>query len=265
MHEIEQAANYRDTKNRLEFPGRMGFRALQEILELDQNADFSGVSMSIVGEASPMLDTRVELQGLRKDLVGDREEKKEKKQIEDVPVWLSPEYVGTRKKMSSGDTLIRDQFKSFIRELDFHKGIYFLTADKSHAALARAEGLQALYYKTPPWHAATGGLNKKIKLPKTSTEPEQFILSVPIGKLIYELAVQFGSIKITWGTEQIKIACDTNAETLDHWIHRELEFVDQRHLKKLLEVYSSVGRFAPSHIVNVYNQVNKLIEEPELL
>ncbi|MCL0048457.1 hypothetical protein M1N20_03305 [Dehalococcoidia bacterium] len=260
MHEIEEATNYRDNDGNLELPGRMGYRALQEILELDSNADLTGVAVAIVGEANPMLDTRVELQGLRKDLVVIE---RKRGQTGSISAWTAvPPVIG--RKMSSGDTIIRDQFRTFLRGLSFHKSAYFLTADKSHAALAKAEGLQALYYKTPPSSEALGSREKgTIELPEILSEPERLKLSVPIGKLIYELAVQFGSIRIQWGSESVETSCDTRAETLDHWIHRELRF-DNWQLEKLLQAYSSVGRFELAYVAEVYGEICKLIEEPEL-
>ena len=51
-----------------------------------------------------------------------------------------PSYLSTQTKLSTGDMIIRDQFKQFLRQIDFHKGMYFLTSDKSNAALAQTEG-----------------------------------------------------------------------------------------------------------------------------
>lgn len=260
MHEIEEAANYRDSDGNLELPGRMGYRALQEILELDNNADLTGVSVAIVGEANPMLDTRVELQGLRKDLVVIERIRRQTGGISARPDAGIP-VIG--RKTSSGDTIIRDQYRTFLRGLSFHKSAYFLTADKSHAALAKAEGLQALYYKTPPSSEALGSKEKgTIELPEVPCEPDYLKMSVPIGKLIYELAVQFGSIRIGWDSETIETSCDKRAETLDHWIHRELHFDDWQ-LAKLLQAYSSIGKFEMDYIAEVCSEICKVIEEPE--
>lgn len=236
MHEVEQATNARDQKGSLTLAGRMGFRALQEILELDQSADLMGVSLIIVGEANPVLDTRVELRGLREDMAK-----------------RSPQPAGGHlsTKLSTGDTIIRDQFKHFLRQLDFHKGAYFLTADKSNAALAKTEGLHPVYQKVPPWYAA----KDEIEPPRILCEPgpEVITLAVPLGKLVYEVAVQFGSIKIGWDTDEIEIACDDRGESLDHWIYKDLR-VGGRHLEKLMRNYDSVGKFSLVQAKNVWDE-----------
>src|SRR2546428_6542105 len=45
--------------------------------------------------------------------------------------------------------MIRDQFKAFLRGMDFRKGVFFLTMDKTNASLAAAEGLTALRIQYP--------------------------------------------------------------------------------------------------------------------
>lgn len=237
MHEIEQATNVRNPKGLLTLPGRMGFRALQEMLELDQSSDLMGVSLIIVGEANPVLDTRVELRGLREDLA--------KRAPQPVSELLST-------KLSTGDTIIRDQFKHFLRQLDFHKGAYFLTADKSNVALAKTEGLHPVYQKVPPWYAARDEIEPPRILCKP--EPEAITLVVPLGKLVYELAVQFGTIKAGWDTEEIEIACDARGESLDHWVYRDL-MIEGRHLRKLMRNYDSVGKFPLDQVKKVWDEL----------
>jgi hypothetical protein len=68
IHEIEQASNSRDEQGRLTHRGCRGFRALQEILELGQSADWMGINLMISGGANPSLDTRVGLRTLRDEL-----------------------------------------------------------------------------------------------------------------------------------------------------------------------------------------------------
>jgi hypothetical protein len=220
MHELEQSANDRDQYGSLTFEGRKGYRALQEIIELDQSKDLMGVSLLITGEANPVLDTREELRGLRKERPGSER----------------------RPKLSAGDTIIRDQFKSFLRQVDFHKGAYFITGDKTNAALAEAEGLHSLYYKLAPWY--------DLIQQKGEREASAFI-SVPLGKLIYELVVQYGQIRVSWSTNEISLECDSKGEVLDHWVNRDLRIAN-RDLRKLLDVYNISGKFSLGKVCEVW-------------
>ena len=228
MHEIEQAANSRNEKGSLGFIGRMGYRALQEIMEIDQSKDILGLSLLIAGEANPILDTRVELQGLRTDFKTAAEHK------------IQPSLY---RKLSSGDTIIRDQFKCFLRQINFHKGTFFMTSDKSNSALARAEGLHSIYYQQCPWHYfLTHG--QKVEPPILEYDSESINMNVPFGKLIYELAVEFGAIWIGWDENKIiKIQCDVGGESLDRWVNRDLR-IDKRYVKLLLENYKTTGKFS---------------------
>jgi hypothetical protein len=229
MHEVEQQANSRDERGALIYWGRRGYRALEEILELDRSRDLAGLSLLLVGEANPTLDTRIELQGIREDF---------KKTV------APPVQRGLYQKSSTGDTIIRDQFKSFLRQIGFHKGIFFLTGDKSNAALAEAEGLHSIYYAPPSWHILLEG---RISPPTLQYQPELITISVPFSKLIYELAVQFGVIQLSWEGGKIDIKCDDRGESLDPWINRDL-IIRDRDLESLLQNYNAVGKFSLSYI-----------------
>jgi len=268
MHEVEQSANTRNDKGFLTHSGRMGFRALQEILELNQAKDLSGISLFIVGEANPVLDTRVEIRGLRKDLaksfmeafrqIKQMDEKKEKEDNIDE----DDDKVQRPMILSSGDMLIRDQFKHFLREIDFHKGIYFLTSDKSNAALAQAEGLHTIYCKKP--YIKKTDVKKSIK-PQTinisnGSQGDKIILGVPLGKLIYELAVGFGTIKVVWDNEiEIEIGCDGKGESLDYWLYKKLR-INNHDLQKLLNNYNKVGKFPLDKVKKIWDDLNKEVE-----
>lgn len=241
MYEVEQAANIREKNGYLKQKGRMGFRSLQELLELDQNtSDFPGVSLTIVGEANPSLDIGTEIRELRKNIL--------------------KEKVSSFSSISSGDAIIRDQFKSFIRAIDFHKGIYFLTADKSNAALARAEGLHSVYYKNP----SPAEAKKELCFPavpcRIGGKDEKITLNVPLGKLIYELAVQFGSIKVKGAKTNgiIELRCDRKGENLDHWIYRDLEVRTNRFFLKLLKDYRSIGKFSLSRVKEMWKHFKEV-------
>jgi len=161
VHELEQLANTRNDKGSLTRQGRIGFRALQEILELNRSADLTGISLMIVGAANPVFDARVELKGLREDfsrvrhLINSTQKaamspaSDEGDENTNGTAARQHNSRGSKRSSSSCDMMIRAQYKEFLRQIDFHKGAFFLTADKSNAAMARAEGLQAIYYKQP--------------------------------------------------------------------------------------------------------------------
>lgn len=152
MKEIENAANHKK-KGRLTHIGRMGFRALQEIMVLEENKGSSGSTVMVAGKTNP--------QQLR----------------------YSKEEEG---KFENADSLIRDQFRSFVRELDFRKGVYFLTMDKTNASLGKAEGLKSVRVKHP-------------KMVKPGYEFHQLKGdTILLSRIIYELAVEFGSIELSW-------------------------------------------------------------------
>ena len=247
MHELEEASNIRNKNGTLRKPGRMGYRALQEIMELNQNKGIAGLSIVIVGQFDPVLDTRVELQGLRDDL-----EKGRIKEIKDkyngknsgniIANARSKEWeIESVKsyKSSSGDMIIRDQFKGFLKQIDFHKGIYFLTADKTNAALSRAEGLHPVYFKpvTRP-SEILDSLGQNINI------------HVALGKLIYEFAVEFGDIYFTCGNTKISIQCDVKGESLDTWLKRELKI---NNMGCLIENYK--GIYGLKEIIKVWNEL----------
>ncbi len=248
MHELEEASNIRDERGFLQVEGRAGYRALQEILELSEGTDIEGVSVVIVGESNPVLDTRVELQGLRSDFcrMGAYSEAvgkpSERQLTEEASSFL------TRKK-SSGDMIIRDQYKSFLRQIDFHKGIYFITADKSNAALSRAEGLNSILIKFPI-EILRG---HKESMPPVSDDEGRYRVNVPLGKLIYEAAVEAGTIRLVYhngkAEREIALHCDARGETLDNWVQRNLYFKKEG-LEALMEDYDTF--FSMREIGNIW-------------
>jgi hypothetical protein len=211
VHELEQGANIRNEFGLLRWAGRRSFRALQEILDLDRNADLSGISLMIVGETDPILDARTELRALRRDMIRSNRG-----------------YV----KASSGDMIIRTQYESFLRQISFHKGVFFLTADKSNSALADVEGLHSIYYRRPGIDST-----KEIREPEIRCESAKSLRKqIPVGKLIYELAVEFGTIQLQWNHDSCTVMCDPKGETLDHWQFRELKLPE---VGRLLNIYES--------------------------
>ena len=235
MHEIEQVANSRNGKGYLTEDGRRGFRALGELLELDQSNDMLGTSLLIVGEANPVLDTRVELRALRQEMAIAASRK--------------------RLKSSAGDTIIRDQFKHLLRQISFHKGAYFITADKSNSALARAEGLNSVYYeKRQSQNLFRNGQLVKARVIKFGRTP--VTLTVPIGKVIYELAVQYGRLTIRTPGLEFELGCDIKGASLDHWVDRDL-LIDRYDFEKALKYYNSKAKFSMYEVARTWAELNE--------
>ncbi|KXB01636.1 hypothetical protein AKJ45_00960 [candidate division MSBL1 archaeon SCGC-AAA261F19] len=120
MAEIENKANQKFTgppnHPRLGWPqydGRIGQRALQEILELDKkDSDRPGLSIMTVGELK------------------------------------DPETVKTSDNWWK-DSEIRSQFQKFLRNISFHKGTYFISQDRVNVMMSGAEGTEGLYLQKP--------------------------------------------------------------------------------------------------------------------
>jgi DNA-binding protein Alba len=254
VHEIEQIANSRGANGKLTKVGRLGYRALAEILELDQSKDLVGLSLLIVGEADPILDTRVELRGLREDM--------EARSV----ATAGPKVF---KKLSMGDSHIRDQFKQFLRQICFHKGAFFVTEDKSNSALAQAEGLRSIYYG-----AVRGDIiqraNMEVELTQVMTrmpldeggKPEKVMLSVPLGKVMFELAVQFDRVWLSAGEKSVLLECDSTGESLMHWVHRRVR-IDRKEMRKLREIYDKNGRVSLWMAEEVWRKLNESFMEGE--
>jgi hypothetical protein len=240
----------------------MGFRALQEILELNRAKDLTGISLIIVGESNPVLDTRVEIQSMRYDLtkhISKMLQQLQKLDVDDKVGFDEEQYfLSSQTKLSTGDMIIRDQFKEFLRQIDFHKGMYFLTSDKSNSALAQTEGLHSIYYTKPPSYLFKDSLEKPIRPQRIrfkeaeSKQQGEITLGVPIGKLIYELAVGLGTIKVRTPEEEIKVRCDGKGESLDHWLFKDL-MIRNEDMQKLLDNYKTIGKFSLEQIKDVWD------------
>jgi hypothetical protein len=121
MNEVERWATRRFSAEEFlpkagwpKYEGRIGQRALQEILELDTNIDFKGVSIMTIGE-------------------------------------IPPTYDSFKNDPARWDSEIRFQVRDFISKISFHKGAFFITQDRINAMMARAEGLQALFLQKPEY------------------------------------------------------------------------------------------------------------------
>jgi hypothetical protein len=145
--------------------------------------------------------------------------------------------------------IIRSQLKTFLRQLDFHKGAYFLTADKSNAALARAEGLCPIYVRPPSktprirWREGDGWKQR-----------EEMRMRVPIGKLVYDMAVEFRPLTIRRGDQDIKVKCDPKGEMIDHWVHKNLE-IEREGLERLQGDYQ--GKFGLRRVRRTWRRLTR--------
>jgi hypothetical protein len=95
---------------------------------------------------------------------------------------------------------------------------------------------------SPSWQIITNA-----KIPTSSGEPVTF--RVPIGKLIYELAVQWGRIFVQWDGKEVALFSDSRGERLDYWSNRCLK-IDEDSRKILLKGYE--GPFDLKEVMKVY-------------
>ena len=217
MYELESASNIRNEKGKLSYPGRQAYRALQEIMELSQNIDIPGVSLLITGETNPILDVNQALKKINKNLVQGQKN----------------DNVGTGHyayfKSSGEDMIIRQQYKQFLKDINFHKNTFFLTSDKSNAALSTAEGIDSLYLEI-------SGLSQKSEGLMSGKSHVKMPVSVPIGSLIYELAVSFEGIFLKFGNHVIEFKCDTKGDYLGRWMRKQLR-IEKSYLQELIQDY----------------------------
>lgn len=242
MYELEEAANIRCKNGRLTHQGRMAFRALQEIIELTNNIDIPGVSLLIVGEADSTIDTKTSLRKINeniyklgmtmdgiKDILHRNAPNKHNNNcsFKGIPV----------PKSSSGDMAIRNQFKKFLRQIDFHKGTYFLTADKSNSALAMAEGLNPILISQSlvKNNGTILEINKLKDMEKDSNK--ELKMNIPLGNIIYEMAVSFGSIHVSYKDKTIVLNSDKSGKELGRWLHKQL-IIRKRDLETLMDGYN---------------------------
>ncbi len=253
MYELEEATNIRDERGLLVHKGRIGFRSLQEIMDLSENIGIPGVSLLIHGETNPILDIKNTLFGVRKDIRKFAWEAKHN----------TPYSARFFKKSSSGDMAIRYQFKKFLNQIDFHKGTFFLTADKSNSAMAQAEGLCPIYM--PYMNLVTQSSSTFVppRLPINKKEEEnQLTIDVPIGNIIYEMAVSFGEIIISCGKLSPSIECDRRGDDIGRWVRRQLR-IAKEDLTVLLKSYT--GKFSLKKAANLHNTISSRFESVQWL
>ncbi len=217
MKELENAANQKKGGH-LTHAGRMGYRALQEITALKRTEAFQGMSVLVVGQTNP--------EQLR----------------------LSPDGL----TILNADSMIRDQFKTFLRGIEFRKGIFFLTMDKTNASMAAAEGLSALRIQHPR------RLHKgdEVEIPK-----EEAVL---LARVVYELAVEFGKVRVAWndgGAHHLDLEGEWTWKSMEHWEDFQLLCSDtDRGFAKALSRYVG-GRFDAHQILKEWEQLRETLTE----
>ena len=73
-------------------------------------------------------------------------------------------------------------------------------------------------------------------------------VDVPIGKLIFESAVEFGKIGIQWEGNDIEIKCDNVGKSLENWINKKLQI---KGISKLIGEYD--GKIPLEKILPIKN------------
>jgi hypothetical protein len=150
MSKIERAAkdNFTDGEHpRVGWPtyeGRVGKRALQEVMDLREK-----------DPARP---------GLAIMTIGELQEESEKVTRNDWKV----------------DALVRDQFKSFLDEIGFHKGTYFLSQNRVNVMMSGTEGGNALFLQKPDFADINEG----------NLSEHDF------ANVLYEVCIQFGTVRL---------------------------------------------------------------------
>ena len=172
LWEIENKANTggKTGTKKDTFDKRLALRALQELMIIHRSADLEGVSIFLTGDVPPEF-------GFAKD-----------------------------GKNEIVDSAIRRQFKEFLKSIDFHKGAFFLTQDRTSSILGEAEGLRSVLIEKPDY-------SKEILLHNQD--------KINISEVLYELAVSFNPLEIK--------CVDENGENIfiftlsSNWIGKDLK------------------------------------------
>lgn len=217
MKELENAANMKKG-NRLSHAGRRGYRALQEITTLKRTEGYQGLSVLVVGPTNP------------------------------EQLHLSPDGL----TIVNADSMIRDQFKAFLRGIDFRKGVFFLTMDKTNASLAAAEGLTSL----------------RIQYPRRLHKGEELMMpreeSVLLARIVYELTIEFGTVRVTWedqGPHRLDLEGAWTWKSMEHWEAWQLLASDlDAGFHKALNRYVD-GSFDARRLVKEWQKFSEMLSE----
>jgi hypothetical protein len=129
------------------------------------------------------------------------------KDLQGISMFLTgvvpPQIDFSTVETSIRDTLIRDHFRAFLKNLDFYKGNYFITQDFNSAVLAEAEGLATIYLKKPPLIESYYELSHE--------DP------ISVSELIYELSVAFSPLFVEGNGISLMVESDWAGKTLEDW------------------------------------------------
>ena len=231
VSELEYAANHRDAKGRLTPAGRQAFHALGEIFQM-HTLDIAGLGIIICGELDASWEICSGIGLLRRDICDLRNDFMRLKADEveafnknqDFRIFLEKRF----KKMSMSDASIRVQFREYLRNTQFSKGAYFITSDRVNHGLARTESMYSLYYDNDVHRKCKKALESNVglgahELPDVTIDGEKrpICIRVTLARLLYDLATEYGEMKISWTDEgqdqSINMSTDRRGE-LDDWI-----------------------------------------------
>lgn len=242
VYELERAANTRsENGGDIVHSGRKGYRALQEIMELRKNYDHKGVSIVTTGEPDGMLDMNAYLKSINENL------------FQMLNKGKDGFWVGSKTpKGSSADMIIRTQFKSFVDGLNLGKGSYFMTSDKVNAAMHTSQGNEAIYVSKP--HTLK---DKFIYTPELIPKVSR---TIPLGTLLYELTVEFGSLYVQIDSDTVvRLESDFKGQTMTPWIKRQLRIPESRDFDALIEKYN--GSLSLVKVQQFYNEISQQLEK----
>ncbi len=241
IYELEKASNMKRERGHFAYPGRRGFRALQEIMELRKNVSHKGVSVVNTGNADAMLDVNSFLKSMNENLI----------KLVTNGSKSSGNYGSRTPKSASGDMLIRSQFNTFVDGINFKKGTYFLTSDKINAAMYTTSGNEAIYIPKPVLKN-----QKIIQSPQLIPKVDK---TIPLGTLLYELAVDYGKLYMHLGeNEVVKLECDLKGKSLTPWIRKQLRMSHQD-MSTMLDVYT--GKFDLTKVREFYKEIAEQLEK----
>ena len=141
------------------------------------------------------------------------------------------------------DSIIREQFRVFLKNLDFHKGSYFITQDFNNSVLAEAEGLISMYIKKPD-----------IEAKEFDIKSNDFSIS----ELLYELAVSFNPVVLEGEGLEIHIESNWKGKTLEDWEEWKIRIIwkiDEIGLEKEIDTW--MGGDIAQNMLNCWEKLKK--------
>ena len=163
----------------------------------------------------------------------------------------------------AGDIVIRHQFKEFIKNLGFYKGIYFLSEDRTNAAISWAEGIESIFIKKnnliSTFKKGDSIVENKIK---------EHIFSVPIGTILYETMISLGTIKISWAEndsqklqKEILLQEDAFGDRVDRWLNEPMRLAGKAYSDIVEYIKKSYKGIKIEKILECWNEVLRLIQK----